>query len=69
MTFFYYLLNVFFVFIQVLPILTKNLHSPGTMSFGVPWNQHAKICPKVIRCRIINFSYCSLQEIEQIFAG
>ena len=33
-------------FIQVLHILTKNLQSPGTVSFTVPGNQPAKICPK-----------------------
>ena len=30
-------------FIQVLHILTKSLHSPDTISFGVPGNQPAKI--------------------------
>ena len=57
--------NNIFLFNQ--HILTKKLQSPGTISFGVPGNQPAKICPKVtIRYRNINFEYCSLQELEQI---
>ena len=34
-------------FIQVLHILTKNVKSPGTISFSVPGNEPAKIYPKV----------------------
>ena len=32
----------FFLFIQVLHILTENLQSPGTITFGVTGNQPAK---------------------------
>ena len=36
------------IIIQVLHILTKNLHqSPGSISFGVLENQPAKVCSKV----------------------
>ena len=35
------------IFIQLLHILTKALQSPATISFGVPGNQPAKMCPKV----------------------
>ena len=34
--------SVFFLFIQVLHILTENLQSPGTITFGVTGNQPAK---------------------------
>ena len=37
----------FFLLTQVLHILTKkNVQSPGSISFDVPGNQPAKICPK-----------------------
>ena len=35
----------FFLLTQVLHILTKKM-SPGSISFDVPGNQPAKICPK-----------------------
>lgn len=33
-------------FIGGLKFLTKNLHSPGTIYFGLSGNQPAKICQK-----------------------
>ena len=42
-----YLQLEFFLFIQVLHILTENLKSPGTIYFGVAGNQPAKIYSKV----------------------
>ena len=38
---------VFPFLIQILDISIKNLHSPGTMSYCVPWNQLAKNCSKI----------------------
>ena len=36
-----------FFLMQVLHTLTKNLQSPGIISFGVPGNKSAKIFPQV----------------------
>ena len=35
--------QIFFLLIQVLHILTENLQSPSTITFGVTGNQPAKI--------------------------
>ena len=46
-SFFYLLFEKMIFFIQVLHILTKSVHSPDTISFGLPGIQPAKIYPKV----------------------
>ena len=38
---------IIIIIFQILHILTKNLQSPGFISFGMPGNQPIKICPKV----------------------
>ena len=58
----------FFYLIQVLHILTENLQSPGTISFGVPGNRPVKISPKSVRYENINLNIIQLPNLEQFFA-
>ena len=60
---------LFYLFIQVLRILTKNVQSPGTISFRVSGNQPAKICQKSIRYGNINFEYYSIERLRANFCS
>ena len=60
---------LFYFFIQVLRILTKNVQSPGTISFRVSGNQPAKICQKSIRYGNINFEYYSIERLRANFCS
>ena len=53
-----HLTNIFFL-IQVLHMLTKNIQSPDTISFGVPGTNQQESAQKPIRYRNVKLEYYS----------